>query len=77
MKHKIGDKVKVRSDLELGKWYGSNTFEYSMIPWRGAEVTIAQVPIDDLDDEYSIEEDHGYWGWTGEMFKHKGADQNG
>lgn len=54
MKHKIGDKVKVRGDLEHGKWYGNNTFECGMIPWRGAEVTIAQVPIDDLDDEYSV-----------------------
>jgi len=55
MKYKVGDKVRVRKDLELGKMYGSNhfcnTFTSSMIPLLGRVVTIQSC----LNDAYGIE----------------------
>lgn len=29
MKYKIGDKVRVRDDLEIGKWYSMNNCTFS------------------------------------------------
>lgn len=55
MKYKVGDKVRVRKDLELGKMYGSNafcnTFTSNMIPVLGKVVTIQSC----LNDAYGIE----------------------
>lgn len=65
MQYKIGDKVKVRSDLERERRYGGDTFVTEMLPWRGAEVMIT-----DIDDgEYLIAEDGQKWSWTDEMFE--------
>lgn len=55
MKYKVGDKVRVRKDLILGKMYGSNpfsnTFTLNMITLLGKVVTIQSC----LNDIYSIE----------------------
>jgi hypothetical protein len=54
MKYKVGDKVRVRKDLILGKMYGSNPFSnftLNMIPLLGKVVTIQSC----LNDIYSIE----------------------
>ena len=46
MKYKIGDKVRVRDDLEIGKWYSMNNRTFSdcvnskMTTFKGKEVTI-------------------------------------
>jgi ribosomal protein S17 len=66
MKYKIGDKVRVREDLEIGDYYGAQTFEYPMNKFIGTLVTISEV----RKDEYLIEED-GTYGWTDEMFEGK------
>lgn len=63
MKYKVGDKVKVRSDLELYKVYGTDSFTSRMEEMKGKTVTIAHVS----EDKYSIKE-FGY-GWTDEMFE--------
>ena len=71
MKYKVGDKVRVRDDLERGKWYSMNNRNFSdfanseMLKFKGEDVTI-------LDDKrfgmYLIKEDGGKWHWTDEMF---------
>lgn len=62
MKYKVGDKVRVREDLEVGKSYNGCYFESSMAKLKGKVVEIV-----DLDDEsYFIKEDKYYW--TEEMF---------
>ena len=63
MKYKVGDKVKVREDLEAGKTYGGSTFSIQMREYRGQIVTIKIVD----NNSYSIEEDKQYWYWTDEM----------
>lgn len=40
MKYKIGDVVKIREDLECGKFYGKLNFISNMKPLRGTYVTI-------------------------------------
>ena len=71
MKYKVGDKVRVRDDLEIGKWYSMNNRTFSdfvnseMVKFKGEDVTI-------LDDNcfgmYLVKEDGGKWHWTDEMF---------
>ena len=62
MKFKVGDKVRVRRDLEVGKSYNGCYFESSMAKLKGKVVE-----IEDLDsDSYFIKEDKYYW--TKEMF---------
>ena len=67
MKHKEGDKVVVREDLEVGKEYGRNTVVPEMLKFRGKEVTIKR-EFKEI-EEYFIEEDDEEWFWTDEMFK--------
>lgn len=63
MKYKVGDKVKVRSDLRVGKSYGEHTFVHDMFKFMGKIVTIESV----WEQGYRIEEDI-YW-WTDEMLE--------
>lgn len=65
MKYKVGDKVRVRKDLEEWKQYGYLTFTESMGKLRGNNVTIAKV----LSDSYLIVEDTGNFHWTEEMLE--------
>lgn len=43
MKYKVGDKVKVRSDLKCEEYYGGITFNFEMNKFKGIEITIARV----------------------------------
>lgn len=63
MKYKVGDKVKVRSDLRVGKSYGEHTFVHDMFKFMGKIVTIESA----REQGYRIEED-AYW-WTDEMLE--------
>jgi hypothetical protein len=63
MKRKIGDKVKVKSNLVIDRRYGSDSFVSDMAALRGKEVTIAIVN----DDGYKIEKSR--YNWTDEMFE--------
>lgn len=65
MKYKVGDKVKVREDLEVDKKYGTEEFVEEMEEYRGKIVTIDTVNKDD----YYIEEDKQTWAWTEEMLE--------
>lgn len=65
MKFKVGDKVKVREDLKLGKIYGTQSFINTMEKFKGRQVTIIKVS----DYFYRIKEDYGVWTWTDEMLE--------
>lgn len=67
MKFKVGDKVRVRKDLEVDKWYGDDSVVDEMLQMRGKEVTISRI----INSEYKILEDFGGWCWTDEMFEPK------
>jgi hypothetical protein len=60
MKYKVGDKVRVREDLEAGKFYNKYYFNSLMAKLKGKVVEIEDVDS----DSYCID---GYY-WTDEMF---------
>ena len=61
MKYKVGDVVKVRQDLELGKRYGTNYFVEEMRSYE--KVTIEEVES----GYYTVEEN--YYNYTDEMIE--------
>jgi hypothetical protein len=65
MKYKVGDKVRVRSDLQINGSYGAYTFVSEMSDYKGSVVAISEVYL----TCYCIEEDKGIWKWTDEMFE--------
>lgn len=65
MKYKVGDKVRVRSDLVTGKYYGSRYFTIEMDKLSLNIVTITEV----FTNRYHIKEDCGRFAWTDEMFE--------
>ena len=70
-KYKVGDKVRVRKDLEMGEEYGRDSFAIGMEQFLGQIVTIKK--IDTMDPtKYSIEEYS--MNWTDEMLENKNID---
>lgn len=65
MKYKVGDKVKVRSDLKNDVSYGSQCTVEEMMDHKGSVVTISEVG----QTYYQIEGDEEGWSWTDEMFE--------
>lgn len=64
MKYKVGDKVRVRRDLQISTYYGAYTFVSGMNDYKGSVVTISKV----YSTYYCITEDIRTWMWTDEMF---------
>lgn len=67
MKHKVGDKVKIRKDLKTNIDYGATVAVEEMCTFSGDSVTINEV--DTEEEYYFIKEDDGYFCWTDEMFE--------
>lgn len=67
MKHKIGEQVKIRPDLTLGKEYDDEDVTEEMCTYSGQVLTIAEV--DKFENCYYMEEDEGYFAWTDSMFE--------
>jgi hypothetical protein len=65
MKFKVGDKVRVRKDLVVGRMYDDYTFVLDMKKFMDEIVTIVSV----CDKYYEIDKDNQYWCWTDEMFE--------
>ena len=63
MKYKVGDKVRVRKDLESGKRYGGQVFIDEMKKFRGKVVEIVRV----YNGFYKIKGNE--YSWTDEMLK--------
>ena len=65
MKYKVGDKVRVRRDLEVGKDYGKRAVVPEMANLAGMIATIKSVGR----DYYELEEDIYLFDWTDEMIE--------
>lgn len=65
MKYKVGDKVRVREDLNLSRLYGWVLPTSDMLGYRGRKVTIAAL----LHASYRVKEDRETRYWTDEMFE--------
>ena len=63
MKYKVGDKVRVRKDLESGNFYGKDYYISSMDKFKGEKCVITEI----WDQSYQIN-NFGYW-WSEEMFE--------
>lgn len=66
MKHKVGDRVRIRADLRTDVKYGTTEAVDEMCTLRGQVVTISEIDTDGRC--YLLEEDEGYFYWTDEMF---------
>ena len=66
MGFKVGDKVEVRSDLDVNLRYNNVNVSSDMVyEFAGSIVTIDKVLGT---TRYGIEEDRGIWTWTTDMF---------
>lgn len=65
MKYKVGDKVRVRSDLETDRAYGNAVFVAQMELLKGKKVTISELK----NGRYHIAEDGNNWNYTDEMLE--------
>ena len=63
MKYKVGQKVRVKKDLEIGRCYGAS-FVNGMKKYK--ELTIVKCVCD---GNYNMKEDSGRWNWTNEMLE--------
>lgn len=66
MRYKVGDKVRVRKDLEVGKYYGSDLFAKEMKKYAGKTTTVNKITSN---NKYRLEEDENKWCWTDEMLE--------
>lgn len=72
MKYKVGDKVRIREDLVMGRNYGVAIAVNRMTDMGGSVVTIESFLTIGRDDKalgYYIEEDPNGYLWTDEMFE--------
>lgn len=74
MKYKVGDKVRVRKDLQV-RYYAGKVASYSMTEYAGDEVTIRTHSRDSCGKYYTIEEDGGRYAWTEIMFEGLGKNK--
>ena len=63
MKYKVGDKVRVRKDLEPGNFYGKGYYISSMDKFKGEKCVITEI----WDQSYQINNSE-FW-WTDEMLE--------
>ena len=74
MLYDIGDRVRVKNDLQVGQRYKPMPFLEKMKQFRGQTVTIADKDI--LANAYLIEEDGQSSFWTDDMFNSEGSNFN-
>jgi hypothetical protein len=65
MKYKVGDKVRIREDLKVGKMYGDWDCSEDMAQCGGKIATIVRC----CDDFYKIDLEDNFYNWTDEMFE--------
>lgn len=65
--YKIGDKVKIREDLEVDKRYNELFFVKDMEKYKGKIATITR--LSPVQHSYDIDIDDGDWCWTDDMLK--------
>ena len=65
MKYKVGDVVKVRSDLSAKKIYDKIGVTTDMLNYKGKVVHIEEV----IENRYHIKENNKKWYWTDKMLE--------
>ena len=65
MKYKVGDKVKIREDLDIDKMYDGWDCSEEMAQCGGMIATIVKC----CGDSYKIDIEDNFYNWTDEMFE--------
>jgi hypothetical protein len=65
--YKVGDKVKIREDLEVDKEYNGLSFVKDMEKYKGKIATITEIPL--VQHSYKIDIDNSAWYWIDDMLK--------
>lgn len=65
--YNVGDKVKIREDLEVDKRYNELFFVKDMEKYKGKIATITR--LSPVQHSYDIDIDDGDWCWTDDMLK--------
>lgn len=65
MKYKVGDKVKIREDLDTDEMYDGWDCSEEMLQYGGKIATIVKC----CDDSYKINVGDNFYNWTDEMFE--------
>lgn len=65
--YKVGDKVKIREDLEIDERYNELFFVKDMEKYKGKIATITRVSP--IQRSYDIDIDDGEWSWADDMLK--------
>lgn len=68
-KYKVGDMIKIKTDLVIDKYYGCDTFNIDMEEYRGKILTIAEV-IEYLDTVVYVCGECPNWVFTPEMIEY-------
>ena len=66
MKYKVGDKVRVRKDLEANSYYGEVLFTPGMKKCSGKTMTVDKITYA---NRYRLKEDIGHYNWSDEMLE--------
>lgn len=70
MKYKVGDKVRIRTDLKVGERYDGVPIREEMIGLVGKTLTISNVnDFGEGDISYYLNEDEDCYHWTDSMFE--------
>ena len=68
-RYQCGERVIVRDDLDIAKYYNNIGVTKAMLDFRGKHVTVSQfVTLASSNRCYRIVEDSGNWIWTDDMF---------
>ena len=67
MKYKVGDKVKIRTDLDINTVYNGWDCSRDMVLFGGRIATIVKC----YDDSYHIDIDNEDYNWTDKMFENE------
>ena len=65
MKYKVGDKVRVKNNLQDDVFYGKVPYAKTMEKYKGEVLTIDSISK----DYYFVKEDYGKFKWTDEMLE--------
>lgn len=67
MRYRVGDKVRIRTDLRVNIKYGNCDYIYEMEKYKGKTAYITEIYRSKFNDVFSLDIDNGEWGWTDGM----------
>ena len=69
--YKVGDRVKIRSDLKKRSGCDELSITIDMLDHKGSHTTITEIHT----NYYNVAIDAGFWCWTPEMFENNPSNK--